>query len=267
MLAIAGCLTPPGPPNQNETTPTPTPSKYVESGAGISYQEVYNTSKEQLNKSEGFAVTYNVTIKDPRLSSEEKSYIKQYLMNVKQNETLYQSNFSSVERSVYKDSVLYYERTGGRNTQAQTTVTPISEVENDTVTMEEAAGNSSLIKTGLDSSQYSFTNVSYQNNEEISTYTASQSVSNYDASDLIPSDMNYQFGNPEITGGSENIESEVRMTKDGLMRSYTLTYSATMFVDGTEEDFEMQIKYTVNRNGPTVGVDKPGWVQNTSQQG
>lgn len=264
MMALAGCFTPPGPPDQNETTPTPDPSPYSESGTDIKFNNVQESHLEQLNKSEGFAVTYNVTIQDPRISGEPQVYQKQYLSNTREGETRFRSNFSGTQREVYQDTVLYYERTGGEETQAQTNIMAIEDVENNTVTLEAAAGQSPLVKTGMNSSQYSLGNVTYSGDEEISTYSASQAVSNYDVEDLIPSKMDYQFGSPELTGGSERISSEVIMTREGMMKQYTFTYTATMFVDGSEEQYEMKITYTVERYGPTVTVDEPGWVQNTS---
>lgn len=264
LMALAGCFTPPGPPDQNETTPTPEPSPYSESGTDINFKNVHESHLEQLNESEGFAVTYSVSITDPRVSGEAQVYQKQYLSNTRTGETGFRSNFSGTQEEVYKDTVLYYERTGGEETQAQTNVMAIEDVENDTVTLEAAAGQSPLVKTGMNSSQYSLGNVTYSGNEELSTYSSSQSVSNYDVEDLIPSEMDYQFGNPEITGGSERISSEVVMTKDGMMKTYTFEYTATMFVDGSEEQYTIEISYAVERYGPTVTVDKPGWVTNTS---
>lgn len=263
MLVLAGCSGPPSPPNQTEETPEPTPEAYTESGAEVTYDNVYPDHRALLlNEYGAFAVTYNVTINDPRLSSEQV-YEKRFLVNTQTEETRYLSNFEGQRTSIYQDSVLYYERVGGEQQDATTTVVPVSDAPQDTINLNEAAGNSSLVSTGMASSSYSFDDARFGGNgQEISTYSSSTTVRNYAVSNLIPESMDYTFGSPSTR--NENVDSTIEITKDGLVKEYTFTYTATTTIDGNEEDISIEITYTVDRASEFIEVNKPAWVSNES---
>lgn len=258
LMVLAGCSGPPSPPNQGEQTETPTPEPYAQSGAEVTYDNVYSDHRDILINDRGsFAVTYKVNIEDPRLDRQRK-YQKRYLVNTQTEEYLYQSNYSGTNVQVYQDSVLYYERTGGENQEAQVEVLPLSEAPSDSFNLNEAAANSSLIETGMQSSSYTLQSANFTGDgREVSTYTASDSVNNYDVSDLIPEDMNYEFGNPSTT--NENIESTITIEKQGLMTKYTFTYTSTVTVNGNEEQMTIEVTYTVDRSGTFIDVPKPSW--------
>lgn len=263
MLILAGCSGPPSPPNQTEETPEPTPEAYTESGAEVTYDNVYPDHRELLlNEYGSFAVTYNVTINDPRMSS-KRTYEKRVLVNTQTEETRYLSNFEGQRTSIYQDSVLYYERVGGQEQDATTTVLPISEAPTDTINLNEAAGNSSLVSTGMSSSSYSFDNARFgSNGDEISTYSSSTTVRNYAVSNLIPESMDYTFGSPSTQ--NEDIDSTIEITKDGLVKKYTFNYTATTTINGNEEDISIEITYTVDRASEFIEVEKPAWVADES---
>lgn len=261
MMLIAGCFSPPGPPDEGNQTPTtPEPEPYTNDASEINFPTVHNDSVSNLKNAteSGLHARLVVNITDPRLEEGNQTYTEEYRINQRTDKRWYSSDFQEMEHAKYHDSVLYYEKTGN-----QTSATPISEVnESNLITIEEAAGKSPFVQVGMNSVEYSLSDVQYRDDVEESRYTGSQSVSNYALDDMIPEDMAYDFGSPQMTG--EEISSTVVMTENGTMIGYQFKYTSTIFVDGEEKDYELTVRYQIVERGPAVPVSQPDWAQNAS---
>lgn len=259
LMLVAGCFSPPPPPNQGpQTTERPDATPYVADGGDLNFQKVQPDHNAQLlNNSEGFTSRYTVTIDDPRLESGNTTLRSMYQVNLNNSERVYTSNMTGQSIEAYQNSLLYYEKANG-----ESTVTPVSDLNTSAISLNEATANSSLVRVGMNSIDYSLSSVKYQGDTEVSTYTGSQSVSNYALGELFPDDMEYNPGNPQVT--DESISSTVTVTNDGLIQKYTFEYSASIFVDGTEDQYSVSVTYQVGQTGP-INVQKPAWAQNMSQ--
>lgn len=259
LLVFAGCVSPPSPPDRTTETPTPETNPYVESGAEITFEKVQPDHYTALTEDYGsFATSYTVNISDPRLN-EEKSFTKRYLFNTNTSEVLYESSYTSQQQSIYQNTLLQYRKTGD-----ETEITPVSEV-TDQISQQEAAANSSLIRVGMNSATYTLESDELNSNGvTTATYTATQDVSNYALQELIPDDLDYTVGNPSTT--NEEITTTIVMRENGIMNSYTFTYTADIVVNGNTEEYEFSVTYNTDRVSTYIEVTQPPWTQNQDGQ-
>lgn len=258
LMLVAGCFAPPPPPSDEPpTTERPNATPYVSNGAEMIFQQVQPDHESTLlNDSDGFTSRYSVQIMDPRMDSGNQTMISTYQIDLNNTERVFTSNLTDPAVDAYQNSLLYYEQVG-----TNSTVTPISETNTTAINLSTASANSSLIRVGMNSIDYSLSDVKYQGGQEISTYTGSQSVSNYALSELFPEEMAYSPGNLQVS--DESISSTVTMTKDGLMKKFTFEYSATAFIDGAGQEYSVVVTYQIGQTG-AVNVTQPSWTENMS---